>query len=363
MPVTDRPARISTILMDPAVRLAGYYGLLGGSFYFMGLRFPWFRRFILPNQPVTGSTDLGDIARASSGIPDGPYSEVVAETAAGGVIALTAAMLFAFPVMWMYTITMRQEGYEKSFVRMLILLPLVVAGVVRVVRGDLALAFALAGIVAAVRFRTTLRDLENAVYAFAAIGIGLAAGTGFFTLAGALSTIFAYSVYLIWRLHVGEVETSLELHGVGAPSLAEALVPGEDQKALVIGDRDAVTPVQTAEHQELDAAIERLARYVRGDALRKKGKYNTLLIGYCAPGDVGTAKGKLAQVLEDHAERCVHVDELRTVDSDLVALVYLMRLKKEVEVGAMIDALDADDGSVIRAAELKPVKGLRKRIT
>lgn len=353
----------SRILAEPAVRLAGYYGLVAGTLYYTGLRYPWFRRFILPNAPVTGVDDLGDIAQVASGIPEGPFTEVVAETAAGAVIALSGALIFALPVMWIHTITMRQEGYDKSFVRMLLLLPLVVAAVVRVVRGDLALAFALAGIVAAVRFRTTLKDLENAVYAFAVIGIGLAAGTGFFALAGALSTFFAFMVYGLWRFKVGEVETSLELHGAGAPSLAEALVPGEDQRTLVVGDRDAVSPIQTTDHDALDKAIERLARYVRGDALRGKGKYNTLLVTYAEESDKDAAADRVQKVIAEHTERFTRVDEIKQVDTGLVAVTYLVRLKKEVEVGAMIEALDAGAGKVIRAAEFKPVKGLRKRVT
>ena len=107
-----------------------------------------------------------------------------------------------------------------------------VAGVVQVVRGDLALAFALAGIVAAVRFRTTVKDLQDAVFAFSAIGVGLAAGTGNFSLAGALSFIFCLLSWLLWQYNVGDVEPSLEL-GHSGVTLAEALVPGE---GVVVSD-------------------------------------------------------------------------------------------------------------------------------
>jgi len=48
--------------------------------------------------------------------------------------------------------------------------------VVLIVRDSVALAFSLAGIVAAVRFRNTLRDTKDAVYIFLAIAVGLAAG-------------------------------------------------------------------------------------------------------------------------------------------------------------------------------------------
>jgi hypothetical protein len=60
-------------------------------------------------------------------------------------------------------------------VQLLIILPLVVAGIVVLVKDSLALAFSLAGIVAAVRFRNTLDDSKDAVYVFLATGVGLAA--------------------------------------------------------------------------------------------------------------------------------------------------------------------------------------------
>jgi hypothetical protein len=44
-------------------------------------------------------------------------------------------------------------------------------------------------------------------------------------------------------------------------------------------------------------------------------------------------------------------------------LEYLVRLKKKVEVGKMFDAFEAGPNEPIRAVELKPIRGYRKRIT
>ena len=81
----------------------------------------------------------------------------------------------------------------------MLILPIAVAGMVFIVKYNWALAFALAGIVAAVRFRTTLQDTKDAVYVFLAIGVGLASGAFYLAVAGILSIVFnAVILYLFW---------------------------------------------------------------------------------------------------------------------------------------------------------------------
>ena len=89
---------------------------------------------------------------------------------------MIAAFALAVPVAWTYMWTRRMKGYRQSVVHSLILLPVVVAGVVVLVKSSIALAFSLAGIVAAVRFRNTLDDSKDAVFIFFATVLGLAAG-------------------------------------------------------------------------------------------------------------------------------------------------------------------------------------------
>jgi hypothetical protein len=89
-------------------------------------------------------------------------------------VAMLAAVLLSLPVAWVYLLTRAKRGYQQSVVQLLIILPAVVAGIVLLVKYSLALAFSLAGIVAAVRFRNTLDDSKDAVYVFLATAIGLA---------------------------------------------------------------------------------------------------------------------------------------------------------------------------------------------
>jgi hypothetical protein len=68
-------------------------------------------------------------------------------------------------------------------------------------------------------------------------------------------------------------------------------------------------------------------------------------------------------VLDEHAGRWVEVDRIERNGSGLVALEYLLRLKKKVKVGRMVDDLGCGEDGVCKAAELKPIRGLRKRLT
>jgi len=348
---------VKDVLKSPALRLIAYFAILAAVLGILALAVPWFATMLIPTPPGSESIPgvTGGLGPASS-----DWTQTALETAVVGVLSLLGALLFTVPVVWIYTVIMRQEGYDQSFVRLLASLPVVVAGVVQVVRGDLALAFALAGIVAAVRFRTTVKDLQDAVFAFAAIGVGLACGTGNFTLAGALSTVFCLLAWTLWRFNVGNVEPSLFLGHTGV-TLAEALVPGESHKAVIIGDDDKAEPVHADDLTALRAHIDRLADYVRADALRKKKKYNTLLLIHTS--DPEKASELVEPILDEHARRWVRVDEIERNGTGMVAVEYLMRLKKKVQVGKMIDRLNCGPDSVCQAAELKPIKGLRKRLT
>lgn len=274
-------------------------------------------------------------------------------------LAILATLVFGPPLAWTYMVTKRQEGYEQTFVQMLIMLPVVVAAVVRVVQGDLALAFALAGIVAAVRFRTTVKDLKNAVFAFASIGIGLASGTGNWMLAGLFSLIFCLVVYGLWTTDIGGVREMIS--SASRPMrLSEALVPGETHKSIVVGSREYA---RYLEGEELDGTIvhaRHLARFVSADALKSKSKYDTMMVVYADNPEA--VPGLLSEPLKRFTSRHSQMDILEG-PNESVALIYLLRLEDEADVGEFLEALGCDEDGVIKAAELKAIGGLRSQIT
>lgn len=123
--------------------------------------------------------------------------------------AMIAAILLSIPVAWIYQLTRAKRGYQQSVVQLMIMLPLVVSGVVILVKNSLALAFSLAGIVAAVRFRNSLDDSKDAVYVFLATGLGLAAAVDI-PVATVISLLFNSTVLALWYTDFGNSPVELE---------------------------------------------------------------------------------------------------------------------------------------------------------
>jgi hypothetical protein len=179
-------------------------------------------------------------------------------------VAGVTAFILALPVAWVYISTRQKKGYAQSVVHSLILLPVLVAAVVVLVKNSLALAFALAGIVAAVRFRNTLKDSRDTVYVFMAIALGLAAGAqpG---VAIALSILFNVVVLWLWHTDFGRTP----------PGLEEERARKRLQEAMAIANRtsqfvarldsevlEAMAPAQL--HALADRVRRRQVEYPRG---------------------------------------------------------------------------------------------------
>ena len=120
------------------------------------------------------------------------------------LLASIGALILTVPVSWAYFITSRQSRIDQSFLQTIMILPIVVTGISMIVLTSLALAFALAGVVAAVRFRFSLKQPSDAMYIFVAISIGLGAGIGAVAIAMVISFSFVIATLLIWRLEYGK---------------------------------------------------------------------------------------------------------------------------------------------------------------
>ena len=120
-------------------------------------------------------------------------------------LAILGTIVLVVPISWVYVLTFRRDkAFEGSFVQTIILLPILVTGVATIVQHSLALAFSLAGIVAAVRWRLDLDKPSHGVYIFGGIGVGLGAGINAVEIAGILSAFFVYTALVLWRLDYGE---------------------------------------------------------------------------------------------------------------------------------------------------------------
>jgi hypothetical protein len=143
----------------------------------------------------------------SKGVVSTPLDEVTLAVTVG--VAMIASILLSLPVAWVYLLTRAKRGYQQSVVQLLIILPLVVSGIVLLVKYSITLAFSLAGIVAAVRFRNTLDDSKDAVYVFLATALGLAAAVNL-PVAAVISILFNATALGLWYFDFGSAPEELD---------------------------------------------------------------------------------------------------------------------------------------------------------
>src|SRR5688572_1233954 len=211
----------------PFIRLLAYYAVIIGIAIALVYYIPFIREAW--SSEAIAAAQTSDLLNGGESIaPAQPDIRMIDRTAIMILITLSALAL-AFPVAWIYMHT-RRLRYDPSLVHSVIILPMVVAGIVVVVKDSVALAFSLAGIVAAVRFRNTLKDPKDAVYIFLALGIGLATGVQAVDIALVMSLLFNLVVLTLWRWNLGSIysgEQSQNLLSIGDTQLMIARRAGQ----------------------------------------------------------------------------------------------------------------------------------------
>jgi hypothetical protein len=122
------------------------------------------------------------------------------------VVAIIGALIASLPVSWVYMAVRSGDEYDQSLVNTIIVLPMVVTGIVIIVQNSLALAFSLAGIAGAVRFRNSLKSSGDALFILLSVAIGLSAGIGAIELAMTISIALNFTFAILWLTEYGERE-------------------------------------------------------------------------------------------------------------------------------------------------------------
>ena len=189
------------------VRVFAYYAVL--------ITVGWVAWKYLPRTNLIPSTSLDSLFGGGQDIIKGSGKNAEYEPVAAGALAATVALamiasaLLALPIAWVYTLTRSRRGYQQSVVQMLIILPVVVSGIIAMVKYSLPLAFALGGVAAAVRFRNTLEDSKDAVYIFLMTGLGIACAVDL-PVAAIVSILFNVLTLVLWLTDFGRTPVALE---------------------------------------------------------------------------------------------------------------------------------------------------------
>jgi hypothetical protein len=182
---------------------------------------------------------------------------------------LVITFLLVAPVSWVLKVT-RGDEREPSLTQTLIVLSMIVAGVTLLIQDSLARSFGLVGVVAAVRYRNSLKDSKDAVYVFLALGIGMACGLHAYPVAALLSFLESAVLLGLWMLQP-----------VSAPSeaaLLQRLRVGERRGARTPEEALAwLTPEARARLEEDLRTQSRLITMARIVAARRGKRANAAL--------------------------------------------------------------------------------------
>ena len=350
---SDRPIR----------RLLAYYIVLGGVFAALLYFFPVVRQ-LFSGERLEELTQAPQVLE--DGLMGGQYRAPAVELPSSVKLAITttlslvATLALMLPVTWVYMSARRTKRHNQAVVETLIILPIVVAAVVLIVRNSLALAFSLAGVVAAVRFRTTLRDTRDTVFIFLAIGIGFAAGVQVITVGAIASVIFNLVLLFTWRYDFGrnalEPTAASQTWAEPLKLLAESGGNGNGNGNGGVHDRDLVLALTP---QKVDALADRFnrVRQIVGTK-KKKPRYNALVS--LTTDDPGAVQPLAEAALERFTKRW-KLDEVVNNQGKPSELCYLVKLRKSMPGDALMLEIRSTLGDKLLGCDLELSDALEEK--
>lgn len=262
--------------------------------------------------------------------------------------SMAGAVLLALPVAWVYGMTRQKRGYQQSVVHTLMVLPPLVAGVVVLVKYSLALAFSLAGIVAAVRFRNNLEDSKDAVYIFLATAIGLAAAVQL-PVAAVISVVFNVIIVALWYTDFGRASA---FEGMQARKRLEAQRAKLRQTGSFVAVLDnEILEKMSPEQLELvaDRAWRRRRRFATDEPDDDEMQRRDVLLRI-RTGDPDGLRVVMEEMFEDYLKKWRFGGVLHETDGTHV-IEYAVQLKKTTRSSDFLDAIQAR--SQVIGAEIK----------
>lgn len=272
-----------------------------------------------------------------------------ARVALESTVAMLGAVILMIPVAWVYILTRAKKGFSQSTVQTLIFLPIVVAGLIMLVRSSVALAFGLGGVVGAVSFRNRLEDPKDAIYIFLAIAVGLASGVQVASAALAISVFYNIVVLLAWKFDFGRMPAALE-HSVIQKRLDRVKQTAQPQEFLSLVDKQllkSMTPDQ------LQAISERAAERSRkatasidmdtGPSAEEaeaaaKPKFDSLLRVMMQPDDATAIRTVIEQVLEGQTKRW-EFEKVGPGDGGRAAAQYKVKFKRSIPSTLVVESM------------------------
>ncbi len=143
-------------------------------------------------------------------------------------IVLAMGLSFALSTMigYVYRSTHRNISYSQSYVQTLVIIGMVIALIMLVVGSNLARAFSLVGALSVIRFRNAIKETRDVGFVFLTMGIGMACGARFYTLAAVAAAAICLIVVVMNRFNWFHLNVQRQVVKVQVPT-------GEDHSPAI----------------------------------------------------------------------------------------------------------------------------------
>lgn len=204
------------------------------------------------------------------------------------VLSLALAFITSLVVAWTYRATHRNISYSQSYVHTLIILGMLIALIMLVVGSNIARAFALVGALSVVRFRNAIKETRDVGFIFLVMGVGMACGTRFYTLAVIATVVICAVVLLMHRFNWFALNVQRQVVKVQVPADGDDYGPVIDDVLIRFTDEYELISTETVRGGSLleTAYTARLKKGVKpGDVIQRLREINagqkaTVLTGY-----------------------------------------------------------------------------------
>lgn len=131
-------------------------------------------------------------------------------SASEALTAMAVSLIFGLIISATYMLT-HKDGYQRSFVITLTMLPIILAVIILFVGSNIARAFSLAGTLSIIRFRSAPGDPEDIGYIFFDIAAGLACGVGLYVYGTVFVVLLCLFMIIITKLNFGSEKNSAKI--------------------------------------------------------------------------------------------------------------------------------------------------------
>ena len=126
------------------------------------------------------------------------------------VFALSSSLACSLIIGWVYRFTHKGIGYSQSYVQSLVLTSLVTTLIMIVIGSNIARAFSLVGALSIIRFRNAIKETRDVGFIFFAMGIAMANGTRFHSVALVATGFISAAMLLLHFMNYGSNQQNRE---------------------------------------------------------------------------------------------------------------------------------------------------------